>query len=83
MMESLNHKITERQLSNILSEKKSNKSKIVSDYFFEGEPVRVKDEEGYISKIKGEKITIKFTSGNSKTVSKKNIEKMLMIQYFS
>ena len=45
-----------------------------------GEPVRVKEEEGFIVKVKGEKIVIRFVSGVTKTVSKKNVEKMLYVE---
>ena len=71
--------ISER--AHVLSEKaKSNCKKIFCDFFFEGEPVRVKDEEGFVVKVKGDKIVIRFVLGVIKTLSRKNVEKLLSVE---
>ena len=69
------------ELAHVLSEKaKSNCKKIFCDFFFEGEPVRVKDEEGFVVKVKGDKIVIRFVLGVIKTLSRKNVEKLLSVE---
>ena len=67
--------------AHVLSEKaKSNCKKIFCDFFFEGEPVRVKDEEGFVVKVKGDKIVIRFVLGVIKTLSQKNVWKLLSVE---
>lgn len=78
MLDTLTIKIRENQLTHVLSEKaKFNSKKIFSDFFFEGEPVRVKDSEGFVVKAKGDKIVVPLITGGIKTLSRKNVEKML------
>ena len=78
MIDTLTIKIRENQLTHVLSEKAKFNSKIIfSVFFFEGEPVRVKDSEGFVVKAKGNKIVVPLITGGIKTLSRKNVEKML------